>query len=70
MPFQPKFTITARIASDLMRIEGARQAAGVIERKAACLVREAGCRLLSGINYFAAHSFERLDVACDDSMAS
>ncbi len=26
MPFEPKFTLTARIATDLMRIEGAKQA--------------------------------------------
>lgn len=26
MPFEPKFSFTARIAADLMRIEGAKQA--------------------------------------------
>lgn len=26
MPFEPKFNLTARIATDLMRIEGAKQA--------------------------------------------
>ena len=85
MPFQPKFTITARVASDLMCIEGARQAVQLLPITPVVLanlrqsawsffelhqLRESGCRLVPRINYFAAHPFEWLDVTCHDSMAA